>query len=103
MHYVGQLLNVSLCGLHQIDYVLENGDSLFKSLNTNMALNVDELPVNVNIEGRSLDEILLENEAGVMNTTEQLNFLKMSFQTETNTGIGAIFFYQWLNVCFNLE
>ena len=56
-------------------HVLENGDSLFKSINTNMALNVDELPVNVNIEGRSLDAILLEIEAGVMNTTEQFNFL----------------------------
>ena len=27
-----------------------------------------------------------------MNTTEQFNFLKMSFQTKTNTGTGAIFF-----------
>ena len=35
--------------------------SLFKSINTNMALNVNELPVNVNIKGRSLDVILLQN------------------------------------------
>ena len=83
---------VSVWTTSDLDYVLENGDSLFKSINTNMALNVDELPVNVNIEGRSLDVILLENEAGVMNTTEQFNFLKMSFQTKTNTGTGAIFF-----------
>ena len=83
---------VSVWTTSDLDYVLENGDSLFKSINTNMALNVDELPVNVNIEGHSLDVILLENEAGVMKTTEQFNFLKMSFQTKTNTGTGAIFF-----------
>ena len=75
-----------------LDYVLENGDSLFKSINTNVALNVDELPVNVNIEGHSLGVILLENGSGVMNTTEQFNFLKMSFQSKMNTGTGAIFF-----------
>ena len=33
--------------------------STIKRVNTNMALNVDELHVNVNIEGRSLDVILL--------------------------------------------
>ena len=83
---------ISVWTTSDLYYVLENGDSLFKSINTNMALNVDELPVNVNIEGHSLDVILLENEAGVMKTTEQFNFLKMSFQTKTNTGTGAIFF-----------
>ena len=83
---------VSVWTTSDLDYVLENGDSLFKSINTNMALNVDELPVNVNIEGHSLGVILLENESGVMNTTEQFNFLKMSFQSKMNTGTGAIFF-----------
>ena len=83
---------VSVWTTSDLDYVLENGDGLFKSINTNMALNVDELPVNVNIEGHSLGVILLENESGVMNTTEQFNFLKMSFQSEMNTGTGAIFF-----------
>ena len=63
----------------------------FKSINANMTLNVDELHVNVNIEGRLLDVVLLKNESGVMNTTEQLNFLKMSFQTKMNAGTGAIF------------
>ena len=83
---------VSVWTTSDLDYVLENGDGLFKSINTNMALNVDELPVNVNIEGHSLGVILLENESGVMNTTEQFNFLKMSFQSKMNTGTGAIFF-----------
>ena len=32
---------------------------------------------NVTIEGCSLKVILLENETGVMNTTDQLNFLKI--------------------------
>ena len=69
---------VSVWTTSDLDYVLENGgDSLFKSINTDMALNVYEIPVNVNIEGRSFVVILLENEAGVMNTTEQFNFLKM--------------------------
>ena len=75
-----------------LDYVLENGDILFKGLNTDMALNVDELPGNVHIEGCSLNVILLENETGVLNTTDQMNFLKISFQMKTNTGTGAIFF-----------
>ena len=88
MHYVGLLLNAP----QYLDYVLENGDCLFKSLNTNLTLNVDELPRNVTIEGCSLKVILLENETGVMNATDQLNFLKISFQTKTNTGTGAIFF-----------
>ena len=55
----------------------------YKSLNSNLALNVDELPGNVNIEGCLLKVILLENETGIMNTTDQLNFLKISFQTKT--------------------
>ena len=83
---------VSVWTTSDLDYVLENGDSLFKSINTNMALNVDDLPANINIEGFSLDVILLENEAGVMNSTEQFNVPKMSFQTKTNTGTRAIFF-----------
>ena len=33
-----------------------------------------------------------KNATGVMNTTDELNFLKISFQTKTNTGTGAIFF-----------
>ena len=83
---------VSVWTTSDLDYVLENGNSLFKSINTNMALNVDDLPANVNIEDCSLDVILLENEAGVMSSTEQFNFVKMSFQSKTNTGTGAIFF-----------
>ena len=57
-----------------------------------MALNVDKLPWNVNIEGCSLNVILLENETGVLNSTDQMNFLKISFQMKTNTDTGAIFF-----------
>ena len=83
---------VSVWTKSDLDYVLENGDCLYKSLNTNLTLNVDELPRNVTIEGCSLKVILPENETGVMNTTDQLNFLKISFQTKTNTGTGAIFF-----------
>ena len=83
---------VSVWTTSDLDYVLENGDILFKGLNTDMALNVDELPGNVHIEGCSLNVILLENETGVLNTTDQINFLKISFQMKTNTGTGAIFF-----------
>ena len=83
---------VSVWTKSDLDYVLENGDCLYKSLNTNLTLNVDDIPRNVTIEGCSLKVILLENETGVMNTTDELNFLKTSFQTKTNTGTGAIFF-----------
>ena len=58
-----------------LDYVLQNGDILFKSINTNVALIVDELPGNVHIEGCLLNVILLENETGVRNNTDQMNFL----------------------------
>ena len=52
---------VSVWTTSDLDYVLENGDCLYKSLNTNLTLNVDELPRNVTIEGCSLKVILLEN------------------------------------------
>ena len=81
---------VSVWTTSDLDYFMEKGDCLFKSLNTNLTLNIDELPRNITIEGCSLKVILLENETGVMNVTDQ--FLKISFQTKTNTGTGAIFF-----------
>ena len=58
-----------------------------------MPLNVDELPDNVNIEGCSLKVKLLENESGIINISNPFNFLKVSFETKSNTGTGAIFFY----------
>ena len=62
-------------------------------LNTDMALNVDELPGNFHIEGCSLNVILLENETSILNTTDQMNFLKISFQMKTNTGTWCNIFY----------
>ena len=84
-----------------LDYVLQNGDILFKSINTNAALNVDELPGNVHIQGCSLNVILLENV--VLNTTDHMNFRKISFQMKANTGTGVIFFINGYTFAFNLE
>ena len=35
---------------------------------------------------------MLENETGIMNTVDQVNFLKVSHEEKLNTGIGVIFF-----------
>ena len=66
--------------------------TVIKILKTSLALNIDGLHGNVNIEGCSLKVILLENETGVINTTYQLNFLKITFHTKANTDTSVIIF-----------
>ena len=47
-----------------MDYILEKGDHLYKSLNVYTPLCIDELPRHVNIEGCSLTVRLLSQEQG---------------------------------------
>ena len=75
-----------------LDYILENGVGLFKTRNINHALNVDELPQEVNVEGCLIRVTMLENGTGILNTVDQLNFLKVSHDEKLNTGIAVIFF-----------
>ena len=48
-----------------MDYILEKGDELYKSLNVHTPLNIDELPQHVkNIEGCLLTVRLLSQQQG---------------------------------------
>ena len=75
-----------------LDHVLESGDCLYKSLNTNNILSVDDLPQNVTVEGCALRTTMLKNETGIMNITDHLDFLEQSYQKLSDTGNGLIFF-----------
>ena len=58
---------VTVWTTYDLDYVLESGDQLYKSLNINNMLSVDDLPRNVMVEGYALTATMLENETGIMN------------------------------------
>ena len=83
---------VTVCTTWEVDYILENCDGLFKTLNSNHALNVDELPQELNIDGCPLRVTMLKNETGIMIIVDPLHFLKVSHEEKLNTGIGVIFF-----------
>ena len=74
-----------------LDYILENGDSMYKSLNTDNILNVDDLPHNISVEGYMLTVTMLQNETGAISTNNQFDLLERSYK-ENNTGNGLIFF-----------
>ena len=75
-----------------LDYVLESGDQLYKSLNINNMLSVDDLPRNVKVEGYALTATMLENENGIMNIIDDIDFLERSYRKVSDTGNGLIFF-----------
>ena len=71
-----------------MDYILQKGDELYKSLNVHTPLNIDELPQHVNIEGCLLTVRLQGNvSSNVINY-----FLKVPYQETLNTGNGLLFF-----------
>ena len=72
---------VTVCTTSDLDYILENGDSMYKSLNTDNILNVDDLPHNISVEGYML----------TVSTNNQFDLLEGSYK-ENNTGNGLIFF-----------
>ena len=90
--YVCPLSNVFTWNTHDLDYVLESGDQLYKRLNTNNILSVDDLPHNVVVERYALTTTLLENETGIMNIIGDLDFLEQSYLNVSDTGNGLIFF-----------
>ena len=55
---------VTLWNTWDMDYILEKGDELYKSLNIFTPVNIDELPQHVNIEGCLLTVRLLSQEQG---------------------------------------
>ena len=94
---------VTVWTTYDLDYVLESGDQLYKSLKINNILSVDDLPRNVMVEGYALTATMLENETGIMNIIDDIYFLERSYLKVSDTGNGLIFFYKWVYVFFNLE
>ena len=82
---------VTLWTTSDLDYILENGDSMYKSLNTDNILNVDDLPHNISVEGYMLTVTMLQNETGAISTNNQFDLLERSYK-ENNTGNRLIFF-----------
>ena len=75
-----------------MDYILEKGDELYKSLNVHTPLNIDELPKHVNIEGCLLTVRLLSQQQGNISNNVINDFLKVSYQETLNTGNVLLFF-----------
>ena len=57
-----------------------------------LPLNIEELPLNVNIEGCSLTVKMLSQEQGNISNNIISDFLKVSYQEILNTGNGLICF-----------
>ena len=86
-----------------LDYILENGDSMYKSLNTDNILNVDDLPHNISVEGYMLTVTMLKNETEAISTNNQFHSLERSYK-ENNTGNWLIFFISgYIHIFINLE
>ena len=75
-----------------MDYILEKGDELYKSLNVHIPLNIDELPQHVNIEGCLPRVRLLSQQQGNISNNVINDFLNVSYQETLNTGNGLLFF-----------
>ena len=58
----------------------------------NNMLSVDDLPRNVMVEGYVLTATMLENETGIMNIIDDIDFLERSYIKVSDTGNGLIFF-----------
>ena len=77
---------------YDLDYILANGDSMYKSLHTDEVLTLDDLPPNVTVEGCEVQVFRLENESGWINIANRFDMLETSFKNTGNTGSGMIFF-----------
>ena len=55
-----------------LDYILENGDIMYKSLKTDKILNVDDLPHNIIVEGYMLTVTMFQNETGAISTNNPI-------------------------------
>ena len=73
-----------------LDYILEQGDILFKSVGIGEPLAVDELPINFKIGNFDLNEVMLDHESHLMQDKNDL-FENYRHLTQRNTGDDAIF------------
>ena len=73
-----------------LDYVLEQGDILLKSVGIGQPLAVDELPINFKIENFELNGVMLDHESHLMQGKNDF-FENNRHLTQRSTGDGAIF------------
>ena len=71
-----------------LDYILENGDTMYKSLKTDKILNVDDLPHNIIVEGYMLTVTMLQNETGAISTNNQFDLLERSYIKKITQAMG---------------
>ena len=83
---------VTVWSTYDLDYILANGDFMYKSLHTDEVLTLDDLPPNVTVEGCEVQVFRLENESGWINIANRFDMLETSFKNTGNTGSGMIFF-----------
>ena len=80
----------SIWKLWALDYVLEQGDILFKNVGIGQPLAVDELPINFKIESFDLNTVMLDQESHLMQSKNDL-FENCRHLTQRSTGDWAIF------------
>ena len=80
----------SIWKLWNLDYIIEQGDILFKSVGIGQALVVNQLPINFKIENFDLNGVMLHHESHLMQDKNEL-FEDYRHLTQRNTGEGAIF------------
>ena len=73
-----------------LDYILEQGDRVFKDVDVNQALAVDELPFNISIEGVHISTKMLVCESNLFVERNDF-FANYRNYTESERGNGAIF------------
>ena len=80
----------SIWKLWNLDYIIEQGDILFKSVGIGQPLVVNQLPINFKIENFDLNRLMLDHENHSMQDKNDV-FENYRHLTQRNTGGGAIF------------
>ena len=84
------LRKVAIWNAFDLDYILDNGDLVYKKLNLNRSLAIIDLPDNIDT-GRGVINIeMLGNETGFLTVHNRLNFLQSLLKKHT-TGDGILF------------
>ena len=96
LYYVDQLLNMFPYGKHDLDYILEQADALYKSLNTEHMLSVEYLLQTIHIEGYNLNINMLATEIGELSLNNYLLlYIIIIFSNQHNLSER-----QWHSVCY---
>ena len=82
--------NIGLWKSHDLDYILDQGDRIFKSVGINQPLAVDELPLNLAVEGASASVTMLARESSLFSETNE-PFKNFRQDSDRDRGSGAIF------------